>query len=65
MRVQVSLSEQMVARVDKIAEDMGLSRSAVCNMFIGQGVKSMEKADNLITKEVILEAIKNSANPST
>lgn len=48
MRVQVSLSEKMVERVDRIADDMGLSRSSVCNMLIGQGVNSYEKANNIL-----------------
>lgn len=60
MRVQVNLSEKMVERVDRIAEDMGLSRSAVCNMLIGQGVNSYEKANNIIAnlpQEAIVKAL--------
>lgn len=60
MRVQVNLSEKMVERVDRIAEDMGLSRSAVCNMLIGQGVSSYEKANNIIAnlpQEAIVKAL--------
>ena len=60
MRVQVNLSEKMVERVDRIAEDMGLSRSAVCNMLIGQGVNSYEKANNIIAnlpQDAIVKAL--------
>lgn len=49
MRIQVNLSDKMVERVDKIAEDMGLSRSALCNMMIGQGVNSYEKAQIILS----------------
>ena len=49
MRVQVTLSEKMVSRVDSMAEEMGLSRSAVCNMLIGQGVANWEKANQMVS----------------
>lgn len=60
MRVQVNLSDKMVERIDKIAEEMGLSRSATCNMFIGQGVNSYEKANSImadVPKEAIVKAL--------
>ena len=60
MRVQVNLSDKMVERIDRIAEDLGLSRSSLCNMFIGQGVNSYEKANTLITnipQELIVKAL--------
>lgn len=43
MRVQVNLSDNMVSRIDKIADEMGLTRSALCSTFIGQSVMSFEK----------------------
>lgn len=48
MRVQVNLSNEMVKRVDKIAEDYGLTRSALCATFIGQCVMSYEKTFNVL-----------------
>lgn len=60
MRVQVNLSDKMVERLDAIAEDLGLSRSSLCNMFIGQGVNSYEKANTLFTsipQEVLVKAL--------
>lgn len=54
MRVQVNLSEQMCFDVDKYAKMMGVSRSALCSMLIGQGImsynKSMEVFDGLAEK---------------
>lgn len=44
MRIQVSLSDDMVARVDKLAESYGVTRSALCSMYIGQMVDGTEKA---------------------
>ena len=43
MKVQVNLSEDLVARIDKFAKLMGVSRSALCGVWIGQAVMSMEK----------------------
>lgn len=54
MRVQVNLSEQMCFDVDKYAKMMGVSRSALCSMLIGQGImsynKSMEVFDGFAEK---------------
>lgn len=44
MRIQVNLSEKMVKRVDALAEDMGVSRSAFCSLVIGQYVMNYEKS---------------------
>ena len=44
MRVQVNLSDGMVERVDSYAKLMGVSRSALCSMLIGQGVMNFEKS---------------------
>lgn len=44
MRVQVNVSDEMVKKVDLYAEQLGVSRSALCSMFIGQGVMSYDKA---------------------
>ena len=44
MRVQVNVSDEIVKKVDLYAEQLGVSRSALCSMFIGQGVMSYDKA---------------------
>lgn len=49
MRVQVNLSDEMVDRVDEYARKMGVSRSALCSMLIGQGVMSFDKSMDLFT----------------
>lgn len=52
MRVQVNLSDELVAQIDEYAKAVGLSRSGVCAFFVGQGMfsinKSYEMASNLL-----------------
>lgn len=47
MRIQVNVSDEMVKRIDVIASLLGVSRSAMCAVFIGQGVVSYEKASSV------------------
>lgn len=49
MRVQVNLSDEMCANVDKYAKSMGVSRSALCSMLIGQGIMSYDKSMDILT----------------
>ena len=49
MRVQVNLSEEMVENVDKYAKQMGVSRSALCSILIGQGIMSSNKAMDVVS----------------
>ena len=49
MRVQVNLSDEMCARVDRYAKSMGVSRSALCSMLIGQGIMSYDKSMDILT----------------
>ena len=49
MRVQVNLSDDMVSNVDKYAKSMGVSRSALCSMLIGQGIMSYDKSMDILT----------------
>lgn len=44
MKLQVNVSDELVGRIDKYAQMMGVSRSALCAMFIGQGVMGYDKA---------------------
>lgn len=48
MRVQVNLSDEMVKRVDFYASRLGVSRSALCSVMIGNGVLSYDKAMDVI-----------------
>ena len=43
MRVQVNLSEEMVAKVDLYAAKMGVNRSALCAVLVGQGIMGYDK----------------------
>lgn len=52
MRIQVQLSDQMVERIDKIAESYGVNRSAFCAMIIGQSVNSLEQASTIVQSAV-------------
>lgn len=49
MRIQVNLSDEMVARVDKYAEMLGVSRSALCSVFVGQGVMGYDQAFKIVS----------------
>lgn len=38
IRVQVNVGREMLAEIDKYAEIMGVTRSALCSVLIGQGI---------------------------
>lgn len=48
MKVQVTVSDEMVNKIDKYANLMGVSRSALCAMFIGQGIMGYEKTYEIL-----------------
>lgn len=50
MRIQVIASDELVAKVDKYADMMGVSRSALCSVLIGQGIMGYEKGVELFEK---------------
>lgn len=50
MKVQVNISDDMVARIDEIAKTYGVSRSALCSVFIGQAVASTERAFDAVSE---------------
>lgn len=54
MRVQVNLSDEMVAEVDALAKKYGVSRSSLCSTLIGQGVASHTEAFALLKNKDIL-----------
>ena len=49
MRLQVNANEQMVAKLDKYAEMMAVSRSAVCSMLIGQGLMGLDRSCGILS----------------
>lgn len=51
MKVQVTMSEEMVSRVDAYAEKMGVSRSALCSMLVGQGIMGYDTTFDIFSKK--------------
>lgn len=49
MRVQVNLSDEMVDKVDGYAKKMGVSRSALCSILVGQGIMNYDKSMDILT----------------
>lgn len=49
MRCQVNLSNEMVERVDFYAKKMGVSRSSLCSMLVGQGIMGYDKSMDVIS----------------
>ena len=42
LRININVSEDVIARLDSIAHGYGMNRSQLCTFFIGQGVRSVE-----------------------
>lgn len=53
VKVQITLSEDMVNRIDDYAKAMGISRSALCATFIGQGIMSYDKSFDIISNAAV------------
>lgn len=49
MRIQVNLSDEMVSKVDSYARKMGVSRSSLCSMFIGQSIMNYDNSMDLLS----------------
>ena len=47
-RVYVTLSDEMVDKIDVYRNQMGLTRSAFCAYVIGQNVMAMDKAMSVL-----------------
>jgi len=47
-RVQVIVSKEMSDKIDLYSSKMGLSRSALCCQFIGQGIMGYDKAFDVV-----------------
>ena len=50
MRVQVNLSDEMVEKVEMYSKKMGVSRSALCSLLIGQGIMGFDKSNDILEK---------------
>lgn len=51
-RVNISLSDEMIRKLDYYADLMGTPRATLCTILIGQGVMNYENA-NKIASEVL------------
>lgn len=47
-KIQVSVSHEMLDKIDFYSQAMGVSRSALCAMFIGQGIMNYDNVKSLI-----------------
>ena len=48
MKVQVNLNDELVAKIDVLTKQLGVSRSAFCAMMIAQGSLGMFKVCDLV-----------------
>ena len=54
MKLQININDDIVERIDEQAHALGVTRSALCAMWIGQGLRTME-ANNDLTKAMSAE----------
>lgn len=50
MKVQVNLNDDIVKKIDDYAKSIGVSRSAVCAMWIGNAVLGVDKATETLQR---------------
>lgn len=55
MRVQVNLNDELVKRIDNYAKMIGVTRSSLCAVYIGQGVLGYDKAFEMIEQNINLD----------
>lgn len=48
MKIQVFISDELVSKVDSYAKKMGVSRSSLCAIFIGQSIMAYDKSYGII-----------------
>lgn len=58
MKIQVTISDEVVDKIDFYAKQMGTSRSSLCANFIGQGIMGYDQTYKLLA-EKINEGIEN------
>lgn len=49
MKLQVNVSDEMVKRIDEYAQMMGVSRSSLCAVIIGQGIMGYDRAKEIVS----------------
>lgn len=50
VKVQVNLNDDVVKKIDSYAKAIGVSRSAVCAMWIGNAVLGVDKATETLQR---------------
>ena len=59
MKLQINVSDSMAQKIDAMAAELGVTRSAFCSMILGQYMLGVDKAYQTI-KDVGLEIAKDS-----
>lgn len=54
VRFQITMSKTMTDKVEKLADELGISRSAAVNVLVSQGLQAQE---SVTTLKSLLEAI--------
>lgn len=57
MKVQVQVNDELVKKIDFYAKTLGMSRSSLCALFIGQGVLGYSKAFEAI--DTLIDGVKS------
>lgn len=48
MKLQITVNDAIVPQIDALAKALGVSRSALCAIWIGQGLLGYKKAQQLV-----------------
>lgn len=63
MIAQITLSEEMVKRIDDAAKSIGVSRSSFCATLLGQGMNAWDKSvelSNEVATKLLNDLVSNS-----
>ena len=50
MKVQITLNDKLVEKIDKYAAAIGMTRSSICAYWIGQAVLGFDKASQTLDR---------------
>ena len=62
-RIYVTVSKEMLAKLDATAKLMGITRSDLCAYLMGQGMLGLEKAQNMA--DLVTQAVKELVEKET
>lgn len=63
MRIQVNLSDEMVEKLNDYSKMLGVPRSSLCAVWLGQAVAGIDKAMSTIEKMVPSDGLIDSDVP--